>query len=167
MGKRMSEDSYNRMNHLAALCFDANAVVDNLAYNLDYNYYGEIAKIVHLNVAHVMPEWADLITDKMIELSMRPIREDIDGHTEEYNDLKSVFNKLLETLNGMRTFTMSLIDSADMKGDAEVRIFAEAFLSDHLSAYIKQAEEWLDAANKLTPHEMNVHIKEYTHFIAC
>ena len=52
----MSIDSYNKMNTIMAACFDANAVVDNLAYNLDYHYFNEIAEVVHLHVAHVMPE---------------------------------------------------------------------------------------------------------------
>ena len=67
---RMSLESYNKMNELAGKCFDANAVVDNLAYSLDYHYYNEIAKIVHLRVAHKLPEFADKITDKMLEINV-------------------------------------------------------------------------------------------------
>ena len=62
------------MNALAAMCFDANAAIDNLAYNLDYHYYNQIAEVVHLHVAHVMPEWADMVTNKLLELSARPVR---------------------------------------------------------------------------------------------
>ena len=36
---RMSEESYDKMNLLAGKCFDTNAVIDNLAYNLDFHYY--------------------------------------------------------------------------------------------------------------------------------
>ena len=36
---RMSRDSYEGMNKLVAMLFDANAVIDNLAYSLDYHYY--------------------------------------------------------------------------------------------------------------------------------
>lgn len=53
---RMSLNSYSNLNTLVAKCFDANAIIDNLAYNLDYHYLNRVGKIVHMNVAHVMPE---------------------------------------------------------------------------------------------------------------
>ena len=161
---RMSIDSYNKMNILLAKCFNANAVIDNLAYNLDYHYFNEIAKIVHLKVAHVMPELADKISDKMLELSSRPVRKVIGGYEEDYQDLNEIFKVLDQTLEDIRLFAKDLIGDADMNDDDEVRIFAENFL-DILSPYIKQAEEWIHASEFLSAAEFNNHIKEYTHFI--
>lgn len=152
------------MNALAAMCFNANAVIDNLAYNLDYHYYNQIAEVVHLHVAHVMPEWADLITDQMLQLSARPVRLDINGYDTDYEDLKEIFKVLLETLQEIHSFTKDLIESADMSGDDEVRIFGEEFLMK-VSPFIKQAEEWLNAANIMDAHTLNIHIHDYTHFI--
>ena len=161
---RMSNKSYNNMNALAAMCFDANAFIDNLAYSLDYHYYNKIAEVVHLHVAHIMPEWADLITDQMLELSARPVRLNINGYNKDYEDVKDVFAALLETLLGISSFTKDLIESADMSGDDEVRIFGEEFLMK-VSPFIKQAEEWSNAAKIMDPHSLNIHIKDYTHFI--
>ena len=161
---RMSNKSYNNMNALAAMCFDANASIDNLAYSLDYHYYNKIAEVVHLHVAHIMPEWADLITDQMLELSARPVRLNINGYNKDYEDVKDVFTALLETLMGISSFTKDLIESADMSGDDEVRIFGEEFLMK-VSPFIKQAEEWSNAAKVMDPHSLNIHIKDYTHFI--
>ena len=161
---RMSNKSYNNMNALAAMCFDANASIDNLAYSLDYHYYNKIAEVVHLHVAHIMPEWADLITDQMLELSARPVRLNINGYNKDYEDVKDVFAALLETLIGISSFTKDLIESADMSGDDEVRIFGEEFLMK-VSPFIKQAEEWSNAAKVMDPHSLNIHIKDYTHFI--
>ena len=152
------------MNALAAMCFDANASIDNLAYSLDYHYYNKIAEVVHLHVAHIMPEWADLITDQMLELSARPVRLNINGYNKDYEDVKDVFAALLETLMGISSFTKDLIESADMSGDDEVRIFGEEFLMK-VSPFIKQAEEWSNAAKVMDPHSLNIHIKDYTHFI--
>ena len=152
------------MNALAAMCFDANASIDNLAYSLDYHYYNKIAEVVHLHVAHIMPEWADLITDQMLELSARPVRLNINGYNKDYEDVKDVFAALLETLIGISSFTKDLIESADMSGDDEVRIFGEEFLMK-VSPFIKQAEEWSNAAKIMDPHSLNIHIKDYTHFI--
>lgn len=161
---RMSNKSYNNMNALAAMCFDANAFIDNLAYSLDYHYYNKIAEVVHLHVAHIMPEWADLVTDQMLELSARPVRLNINGYNKDYEDVKDVFAALLETLMGISSFTKDLIESADMSGDDEVRIFGEEFLMK-VSPFIKQAEEWSNAAKIMDPHSLNIHIKDYTHFI--
>ena len=152
------------MNALAAMCFDANASIDNLAYSLDYHYYNKIAEVVHLHVAHIMPEWADLITDQMLELSARPVRLNINGYNKDYEDVKDVFAALLETLMGISSFTKDLIESADMSGDDEVRIFGEEFLMK-VSPFIKQAEEWSNAAKIMDPHSLNIHIEDYTHFI--
>ena len=161
---RMSEESYLKMNELVAKCFDANAVIDNLAYSLDFHYFNEIAKVVHLRVAHIMPEWADLISDKMLELSVRPVRLDIKGYAEDYNDLQKVFSVLHSTIDGILEDTRKLIGVADLNGDDEVRIFCEEFLTK-VSVFVKQAEEWENAAKVLEPQTLNIHIKDYTHHI--
>lgn len=160
----MSEESYDRLNALTAMCFNANAVFDNLAYNLDYHYYANISKVVHLHVAHVMPEWADLITEEMIQLSARPVRRAIGGYDTDYQDLKEIFTVMLNTLLELRQATRNLIDAADMDGDDEVRIFGEEFLTI-LKPYVKQAEEWINAAEVLDAKDFNIHILDYTHFI--
>ena len=162
---RMSLESYNKMNELAGKCFNANAIVDNLAYCLDYHYYNEIAKIVHLRVAHKLPEFADEITDKMLELSARPIRVDINGYNQDYGQLPDLFAELEKTFAELLEDTRRLIGIADLNADDEVRIFCEELLVK-LSTYVKQAEEWKNAANVMDAHTLNVHIKEYTHFIA-
>ena len=161
---RMSEESYLKMNELVAKCFDANAVIDNLAYSLDFHYFSEIAKVVHLRVAHIMPEWADLVSDKMLELSVRPVRLDIKGYVEDYDDLQKVFSVLSSTLNGILEDTRKLIGVADLNGDDEVRIFCEEFLT-RVSVFVKQADEWENAVKVLDPQTLNIHIKDYTHFI--
>lgn len=161
---RMSINSYNKMNVLLQKCFNANAIIDNLAYNLDYYYFNEIAKLVHLKVAHIMPVWADMISDKMLELSARPIRKEIGSYEEDYKELTDIFTVLDNTLEDIRLYVKEFIEFADMEGDDEVRIFAENFL-DIMSPYIKQSEEWLNASKILNSAEFNIHIKEYTHFI--
>ena len=163
---RMSLESYNKMNELAGKFFDANAIVDNLAYNLDFYYYNEIAKIVHLRVAHKLPEFADMVTDKMLELSARPVRVDIGGYEEDFEgNLIPIFKKLDDTFSFLIKETRNLIVIADMNEDDEIRIFCEELLVE-LSKYLKQAEEWANASNKMDAHTLNVHIKDYTHFIA-
>ena len=161
---RMSKESYDKLNQLAGKCFNANAIVDNLAYCLDYHYFNEIAKVVHLRVAHKLPEFADLITDKMLELSARPIRVDIKGYSEDYEKLQPIFEELYKTMVELLEDTRKLIGIADLNEDDEVRIFCEEFLAE-ISMYVKQAEEWVNASKKMDEHTLNIHIREYTHFI--
>jgi len=161
---RMTEETYNKLNLLMAECFDGNAVIDNLAYNLDFYYFNEIADIVHHQIAHILPEWADMISNKMLELSARPIRLDIGGYQDDISNLTEIFTILYNTIRKILEDTRSLIATADMNGDDEVRIFAESFL-EKVSSYVKQGEEWVNSSKTLTPAEMNIHIKQYTHFI--
>lgn len=161
---RMSNKSYNNMNSLAAMCFDANAVFDNLAYSLEFHYYHKIAQIVHLHVAHIMPLLADEVTDKMLQLSARPVRLDINGYEKDYVDIKEIFAKMNEIFTKMVEFTKDLIEGADMSGDDEVRIFGEEFLTK-LEPFLKQTEEWMNVAEVMLPHVLNVHISDYTNCI--
>ena len=161
---RMSKESYDRLNQLIGKCFNANAVVDNLAYCLDFHYLNEIGKVVHLCVAHKLPELADMISDKMLELSARPIRVDINGYTEDYAELPQIFGVLFDTMKEILENTRELVNVADINEDDEVRIFCEDFLMK-ISVYVKQAEEWVNASNKMDAHTLNIHIKDYTHFI--
>lgn len=161
---RMSRDSYEGMNKLVAMLFDANAVIDNLAYSLDYHYYNRIAEVVHHYVAHAMPALADEVSDQMLKLSARPVRYPIGGYLTDYEEPVDVFKALVETLGNLRQHVRELIEIADLNDDDEVRIFAEEFLMKLLD-YVKQSEEWLDAAGKMDANKLNVHIKKYTHFI--
>ena len=161
---RMSKESYDRLNQLIGKCFNANAIVDNLAYCLDFHYLNEIGKVVHLCVAHKLPELADMISDKMLELSARPIRVDINGYKEDYAELPQIFGILFDTMKEILESTRELVNVADINEDDEVRIFCEEFLMK-ISVYVKQAEEWVNASNKMDAHTLNIHIKDYTHFI--
>lgn len=163
---RMSNNSYSKMNALITMCFSLNALYDNLAYNLDYLYYNRIAEVVHHNVAHVMPEWADMVSDKMLELSARPIREALPGYAEEFTNVKGIFTTLNASLEDLRGQVRGLIEDADIDGDDEVRIFGEEFLDKCVSPFIKQSEEWMCASSRIDADTLNIHFKEYTHFIA-
>lgn len=161
----VSNDSHSEMNNLIGMCFNANAIIDNLAYSLDYHFYTNIADIVHHNVAHVMPQWADLISDKMLQLGIRPVRKDINGYEKDYDNLKDVFDTILKTMIEIREATRSLIETADINGDDEVRIFSESFL-ENVIVFIKQSNEWVNACSSMDPITLNIHIKDYTHFIS-
>ena len=162
---RISEATYRQMNKLATLCFDANAVFDNLAYNLDFYYYKNIGQIIHLRVAHIMPEWADIITDQMLLFGARPTRGEIGSYSEDIKDVKEIFVKIFTVMANLRKNCIDLIETADLNEDAEIRIFGEDFLKC-IQPYLKQAEEWVNAVEAIGANDLNIHIKEYTNFIS-
>ena len=100
----------------------------------------------------------------MLMLSARPVRKPIGGYEKDYEAPKEVFGVLLQTMGSIRQYVRDLIEIADINGDDEVRIFAEDFLED-FQDYLKQAEEWVDAASKMDANSLNIHIEDYTHFI--
>ena len=100
----------------------------------------------------------------MLELSARPVRLDIGGATKEYNNLLTIFEVLHSGLSGILESTRRLISLSDMNGDDEVRIFAEGFLEE-VSLFVKQSEEWINAAKVLSAQDLNIYIRDYTHFI--
>ena len=138
--ERISEETCAKMNSLATKCFELNAEFDNVAYSLEYNYFHQIANIIHYHIAHIMPEFADLITDKMLELSVRPVRQNISGYGKEYTNVLAAFISLRDAMYSFRSGIKDLIYTADMNEDDEARIFAEELL-DKVSLYIKQSEE--------------------------
>ena len=126
--ERISEETCAKMNSLATKCFELNAEFDNLAYSLEYNYFHQIANIIHYHIAHIMPEFADLITDKMLELSVRPVRQNISGYGKEYTNVLAAFISLRDAMYSFRSGIKDLIYTADMNEDDEARIFAEELL---------------------------------------
>lgn len=105
-----------------------------------------------------------MVSDFMLEQSVRPTRKDIGGYQEEYKDLKEIFAVLKKVFMELRDFTKLIIESADMEGDDEVRIFAEEFLM-RILPFIKQSEEWINISEILDAQTINIHIEDYTHFI--
>ena len=161
---RLNLDTHNMMIKILTECFNANAMFDNIAYDLESKYLKNIADVIHHKVAHKMPAFADEVSDKMLELGGRPIREALNTYDKEYGEVADVFKDLYEELMYIRKIVLTTIDVADLKGDAEVRIFGENLLED-ISLYIKQAEEWKAAISKMSPNDLDIHIADYTHFI--
>ena len=52
---KVSEQTVDKMQLLLKAFFNANAVSDNIAYWLGYNYYNNIEKLYHEKWAHAFP----------------------------------------------------------------------------------------------------------------
>ncbi len=101
----------------------------------------------------------------MLQLSARPTRAAIGSYETDYTDLRVMFDIMMKTFLNMRAFVRNLIETADMNSDDEVRIFGEKFLETNIQIFIKQIDEWIETSKTVSPEHLNLHIKNYTHFI--
>lgn len=85
---RLHEETYNALNELMKMCFEMNAVADNIYYNMANLYYNHSAELFHHSYAHAWGQVADMISDEMLKLNARPIRLPVEGANEEYDNLE-------------------------------------------------------------------------------
>ena len=160
----ISEETRDQLNELVKFSFDANAVVDNYAYNLAYYHFPNIEKIVHKSFAHKFPAFADILSDLMIELDARPIRKGIESHDEDFNgDLYKIFDGVLGLCNDYRKSIIKTIDVAELNEDYEVKIKLEEFLL-MFEPYRKQADIWFKYAQRYQGDDksFDVHFEDFT-----
>lgn len=162
---KISEETLEMLNRFLKELFGGNARIDNIVYNLQSRYYNNLANAIHEPVAHLLPIWADQVTDLIDSLGGRPVRYGIPDYIEEY-DVKEAFANLADFFDGLREKVITIIEELEGSGkDTEVRVFMEDFLKNTLLTYVKQSDEWRVASEHLTEYEFNTHIGEYTHYL--
>lgn len=160
----ITEETKAYLDVLVQKSFEANAVVDNYAYNLAFYHFPNIEEIVHLKFAHKFPEFSDVITDMMIKLDARPIRKGIPDHVEDFDgDLYKIFEGILGLCNDYRAIIIRSIDIAEMNDDYEVKIGLEEFLV-MFEPYRKQADVWFEYAKRYKDDykSFDVHFEDIT-----
>lgn len=163
---KVSDATVEKLQNLLQAFFDANAISDNIAYWLGYNYYNNIEKLYHEKWAHAFPsdKFADGLSNFMLKLDVRPTRIGLVDHTYDYADLVEAFEDNKTLAEALVNRIHELIEIAEMNDDAEVKLYAED-LSLLMLDYFKQAEEWVHVAKTTSPADMNIHINDYTNFI--
>ena len=161
----ITEKTEESLNRILQVLFGGNAKIDNLCYNLQHLYLNNLADALHTPVAHKLPELADHVSDFMDKLGGRPVRYGTVDYSEKYENAKEIFSQLSNYFEELRKDVILSIDDADMNDDVEVRIWLENFLVEEVLPLRKQAAEWLDATDKLTDSELNIHIADYTHYL--
>lgn len=163
----ISEETREQLNGLVGLSFDANSVVDNFAYNLAYYNYPNIEEIVHEYFAHKFPDFADFLTDMMIELDARPVRKAMEAHDKDYQgNLVKIFEDNLFMCDDYRRAIIQVIEVAELNEDYEVKIKLEEFLA-MFNTYRKQASVWYEYAKRYEGDykTFDVHFEEFTKYI--
>lgn len=162
----VSDSTAESLQELVRLSFDCNAQADNFAYNIGYAGFPNMEDVFHHSFAHIFPNLADIISNLMIKLNIRPVRRSLDGHEKQYANLKDLFNDNVYMVNAYRSAIKRVIDIADLNEDYEVRIEMEDFMAKFLP-YVKQANLWYQFAERYGKDEItfDVHFEELTTYI--
>ena len=162
---RIHEETYNALNELTKMCFEMNAVADNIYYNMADLYYNHSAELFHHSYAHAWPQVADMISDEMLKLNARPVRLPVDGSSEKYDNLELMMAVNAAAVNKVFEKCKEIVDLADMLDDVDIRIFGENLLNGVLLNYVKQADEWLQVTKTVPAYQFDIHFSDYAHFI--
>lgn len=162
---RLHEETYNALNELVKMCFEMNAVADNIYYNMANLYYNNSAEKFHHSYAHAWGSVADMISDEMLKLNARPVRLPVGGSEEEYDSLELMMAVNAAAVNKVFEKCKEIVDLADMLDDVDIRIFGENLLNGVLLNYVKQADEWLKVTKSVPAYHFDIHFDDYTHFI--
>ena len=162
---RIHEETYNALNELTKMCFEMNAVADNIYYNMADLYYNHSAELFHHSYAHAWPQVADMISDEMLKLNARPVRLPVDGSSEKYDNLELMMAVNAAAVNKVFEKCKEIVDLADLLDDVDIRIFGENLLNGVLLNYVKQADEWLKVIKSVPAYHFDIHFDDYTHFI--
>lgn len=160
----ISKETKDQLNELIKFSFDANATIDNYAYNLAYYHFPNIEEIVHKSFAHKFPVFADILSDMMIRLDARPVRIGLETHDEDFNeDLYKIFEGILTVCDMYRKSIIKVIEVAELNEDYEVKIRLEEFLL-MFEPYRKQADIWFKYAERYRGDykSFDVHFEDFT-----
>lgn len=164
----ITQETCDKLNILIAKTFEMNAFADNIAYNIDYNQYPRTGEIYHESFAHHFPVIADDLSNLMIKLNARPVRNPLPGYTDDYSgDIQKMFNDTLVMCEIYRKEIISAIEVAEDNEDMEVKIALEEFLLNFLP-YRKQADVWAKQAERYKENykSFDARIPTFTTFIS-
>ena len=137
----ISQSTYDKLNDLLQKSFQMNSFCDNLAYNMSMLNMVNTEPVFHKNFAHKFPEFADVISDMMVKLDAKPVRQGLKDNLDDYNSFEEIFADLKEQNDIYRVNIIDVIESADLNEDLEVKIIIEKFLCDFIT-YLHQVNVW-------------------------
>lgn len=137
----ISQSTYEKLNDFLQKCFQMNSYCDNLAYNMSALHMINVEPVFHEKFAHAFPRFADIVSEMMVKLDVRPIRKALAEDINEYDNFQLIFTDLKDNINEYRENIISVIESADINGDMEVKIVMEKFLCDFMN-YLNQVNIW-------------------------
>ena len=151
------------LNTLLQATFQMNSHADNCAYWLAFNNFTNISEIFHEKYAHKFPEWADKISDMMINLGYKPERYCLEENNYDYSDYMELFEDVETELEHYRELICRTIDTANTFKFRELVGFLDDFLLE-LVEYKKQVKIWINKASITlnSSLEFDLHFGKFT-----
>lgn len=137
----ISESTYEALNNFLTKNFQMNSFCDNIAYNLGYVKMVSAEPIFHEKFAHMFPQFADIISELMLQLEARPTRQSLTENSVEYATNIELFADLKREVDKYREEIFRVIDVADINNDIEAKIAMEDFSKNFLN-YVNQVNVW-------------------------
>ena len=163
MGMYLDNTTERQLNLLLQKTFQMNSHADNCAYWLAAHDFVQSQKIYHEKYAHKFPAWADGLTDLMINLHCRPVRQGLESNVRDYSNHKELFEDTEETLIDYRKVIYDTIEIAEINNDREIINFLDDYLVE-LSAYVLQVTVWDNKASELegSPSKFDKYFTSFT-----
>lgn len=137
----ISQSTYEKLNDFLQQCFQMNSYCDNLAYNMSALNMVNVEPVFHKKFAHAFPSFADIISEIMIKLDARPMRLALVENVDDYDNFQLIFADLKDYVDRYREDIISVIESADINDDIEIKITMENFLHSFVN-YLNQVNIW-------------------------
>jgi hypothetical protein len=146
--KLMPDELNNSINELLGSLFSANAVADNIVYQLE-NVYAmpKASDLFHHKYAHAFPAIADTVNKIQILRGARGTRKPVAGSEMQFASVISCFENMLSAVLEVEKKFCDTLDLCDELDEKAIRIFIENTYMDILP-YTKQTLVWLDKAEQ-------------------
>lgn len=163
MGMYLNTTTEQQLNILLRQTFQMNSHADNCAYWLATHDFVQTQKIYHEKYAHKFPAWADELTDLMINLQSKPVRQGLENNIHDYADHKELFEDTETKLSDYRQTIYDTIEIAEINNDREIINFLDDYLVA-LSPYLLQVTIWANKANALEkqPEKFDKYFESFT-----
>jgi hypothetical protein len=146
--KLMPDELNNSINDLMLSLFNANAVADNVVYQLE-NVYAmpKASDIMHHKYAHAFPAIADTVNKIQILRGARGTRKPVMGSEMQFISVTECFDNMLTAVLDVEKKFCDTLDLCDELDEKAIRIYIENTYMDILP-YTKQTLLWLDKAEQ-------------------
>lgn len=154
---KLMQDELNEMiNKLMQSMFNANAIADNIAYQLENVFFMPNASdIVHHNFAHLFPVLADKVNKIQILRDSRGVRKPVVGAETQFQTAYECFHELMLSALDVEKHFNQAIDMCDDFDAKAVRIWLENLyvemipLTKQSVVWCNKAEQFADYCHKL------------------
>ena len=129
--KLLNDRVISELQNIQGMCFVGNAIADNAVYQLSVKFVmPRTTEIVHLRFAHELPLLADKITDYADDRNVYLHRPVVQAQTKEYNNIKEIFDDLLEYMVSLERIVSQGITACEETNDKVTKVFLDGFLRD-------------------------------------